>query len=320
MNQSKTAFEIETRKQLNTAETAIVESLLYFDTFKYPLRLNEIFNFCTTKYNNETEVQDNLDLLISKKLVKKNGPYYYVNDDDSIVNRREAGNKMAEQVMPKAIKYGKFIAQFPFVETVCISGSLSKNYFDEKGDVDFFIITKPQRLWLCRSILVGFKKMFLLNSRKYFCVNYFVGSDNLSIPDRNVFTATEIASLIPVNDLSGYAHFILKNEWIYSYLPNFNPSNKINYNTHNEKWPKKISEKLLGGALGNFADKQLFKLTLNIWQKKFKHFNKTDFDLNMRSRKNVSKHHPNGFQQKVLDRWSLSKQAYCKKYNVEFSN
>jgi hypothetical protein len=75
----------------------------------------------------------------------------------------------------------------------------------------------------------------------------------------------------------------------------------------------------MGKSLGDFADKQLFKLTLSIWQKKFKHFNKTDFDLNMRSRKNVSKHHPSGFQQKVLNSWALNKENYCKKHQIYFT-
>ena len=39
----------------------------------------------------------------------------------------------------------------------------------------------------------------------------------------------------------------------------------------------------------------------NYWKRKFPHFDESDFDLNMRTRKNVSKHHPQGFQQKVLD-------------------
>jgi len=64
---------------------------------------------------------------------------------------------------------------------------------------------------------------------------------------------------------------------------------------------------------------KLFSLTLSIWQKKFKHFNKTDFDLNMRSRKNVSKHHPSGFQQKVLTQWALNKENYSKKHHIVFT-
>lgn len=320
MNQSKTAVETKINNQLSLSETAVVQCLLYFEAFTYPLTKEEIFNFCSIKINNESDLDITLSSLLKRNLIKEKGLFYHVHDTDNIVDRRIKGNKMAKQIMPKAMRYGKLIAQFPFVETVCISGSLSKNYFDEKGDVDFFIITKPQRLWLCRSLLVGFKKVFLLNSRKYFCVNYFVGSDNLSIPDCNIFTATEIASLIPVYNFSGYNSFIEQNKWVYKHLPNFDLNKKKSTSAKNESIIKKVSERLLSTGIGAFADKQLFKLTLNIWQRKFKHFNKSDFDLNMRSRKNVSKHHPSGFQQKVLRLWDTNKNKYSSAHQIVFSN
>jgi hypothetical protein len=320
MNQSQKTKTLITENCLDSFESAVVQCLLYFDTFSYPLTIDEVKNFCSARFDRDAELKNTLDLLLHKNLIKQKEIFYFVNSDESCIERRLKGNKMAEQVMPKAIKYGKFIAQFPFVETVCISGSLSKNYFDEKGDVDFFIITKAQRLWLCRSLLVGFKKIFLLNSRKYFCVNYFVGNDNLSIPDRNIFTATEIASLIPIGNFDGFTNFIEHNQWMYDQLPNFNLNKKKTDTCLKVSSIKKLSEKLLSSRLGEFADKQLFKLTLNIWQKKFNHFNKTDFDLNMRSRKNVSKHHPSGFQQKVLNSWALGKENYCKKHQIVFAN
>jgi len=320
MNNVNIATPVSTASRLSIAESAVIKCLLYFDIFTYPLALDEIFSFCTAKLVSKAALQITLETLKNKKLIKQNGLFYLVNDDDSIVERRLIGNKYAQDMMPKALKYGKFVSQFPFVETVCISGSLSKNYFDENGDVDFFIVTKPQRLWLCRSILVGFKKVFLLNSRKYFCVNYFVGSDSLNIPDRNIFTATEITSLIPVYNLKGYSSFISANFWVYDHFPNFDLDKKVNSFPAKEGFIKKMSERLLGGGLGEFADKHLFNLTLNIWQNKFKHFNKTDFDLNMRSRKNVSKHHPSGFQEKVLQSWTLSKENYCKKHQVSFND
>jgi hypothetical protein len=317
MIQSKT--NINQFNFIEQTASAVLQCLLYFETFTYPLTKEEIYSFCTFKFDNISSLEQTLEHLVKVKLIKQKEKYYFVNDNEAIVERRLKGNKMAEQVMPKALKYGKFIAQFPFVETVCISGSLSKNYFDEKGDVDFFIITKSQRLWLCRSFLVGFKKVFLLNSRKYFCVNYFVGNDNLSIPDRNIFTATEIASLIPISNQKGYSNFIEQNQWIYEHLPNFDVNTKYSASNTKENGIKKFSERLMKNSIGDFADKQFFKLTLSIWQKKFNHFNKTDFDLNMRSRKNVSKHHPSGFQQKVLNSWALNKENYCKKHQIEFS-
>src|SRR4029453_8923510 len=96
------------------------------------------------------------------------------------------------------------IASFPYVRCVCISGSLSKKYFDDTTDIDFFVITKPGRLWVCRTFLILFKKLFLLNSKKYFCINYFIDSDNLEIPDQNIFTATELTTLIPMHDYELY--------------------------------------------------------------------------------------------------------------------
>lgn len=320
MNQIKTNISTSKNNCLAPEEWAVVKCLLYFDSFSYPLTKQEILTFCSCHFTDDVDLQNILVALVARNLIQQRTHFYFVSDLENIVERRLKGNKMAQEVMPKALKYGKFISQFPFVETVFISGSLSKNYFDEQGDVDFFIITKPQRLWLCRSILVGFKKIFLLNSRKYFCVNYFVGNDNLSIPDRNIFTATEIASLIPVNNQQGYASFISANSWIYEHLPNFDSNTKRIPALRSESIIKKMSESLLPKSLGNFADKQLFKLTLFIWQKKFQHFNKSDFDLNMRSRKNVSKHHPSGFQQKVLDKWTLNKENYCKKHQIDLAN
>ena len=89
--------------------------------------------------------------------------------DPSILNRRIQGEQKAEEALKIARKQANFIAKFPYVQSVCVSGSLSKNYFDKKSDIDFFIITTPNRLWICRSLLVAWKKIFLMNSFS----NYF---------------------------------------------------------------------------------------------------------------------------------------------------
>ena len=80
---------------------------------------------------------------------------------------------MANEIMPKAIKISRKIAKFPFVESVNLSGSLSKGYYDLEDDIDFFIITKPNRLWIARTLLILYKKVFLLNSKKHFIFEVF---------------------------------------------------------------------------------------------------------------------------------------------------
>ena len=143
--------------------------IIYFSIFKYPLTLEEIFSFSSAKSIDETRLQ--LQKLIKKKIVFKFGNFYSDINDSTLVERRLNGNKKANDIMPKALKRAKLIMSFPFIVSVSISGALSKNYYDEDGDIDFFIITKPKYLWLARTFLIIYKKIFLLNSKKYFCVS-----------------------------------------------------------------------------------------------------------------------------------------------------
>jgi predicted nucleotidyltransferase len=87
------------------------------------------------------------------------------------------------------------IKRFPFVRGVFVTGSLSKNSSDSSSDLDFMVITRKGRLWIARTLLMLFKKIFLLNSYKYFCINFLLSEDNLEIEDKNVFTATEVMTV-----------------------------------------------------------------------------------------------------------------------------
>ena len=68
---------------------------------------------------------------------------------------------MAKNIYQKALTVSRLISKFPYVEGVGISGSLSKGYYDDDGDIDFFIITSPKRLWIARTFLILYKKLFL---------------------------------------------------------------------------------------------------------------------------------------------------------------
>ena len=170
---------------------------------------------------------------------------------------------------------------------------------DAHTDIDYFIITQPGRLWLSRTLLILYKKIFLLNSRKNFCVNYFVDSENLSIPDRNIFTATEAASLIPMYNATLYLELLRSNSWVQGYFPQLMQRDADCVRDRNPKLKSRL-EKMFSGAVGERLDAACFRMTLGYWKRKFRHFDAATFDHRLRSRKNVSKHHPHSFQEKVL--------------------
>jgi len=295
------ATENKANIALSKLQFAVYSCIAYFDVFNYPLKPEQVFEFLNFK-TDQSQVNIILNELIELKLLTgSNGFYYLENANSEHITKRIRSEKRFLEKQKTIKRYANFISRFPFVESVCISGSCSKGLLDADGDVDYFIITSPQKLWLCRSILIAFKKIFLLNSRKYFCINYLVDSNNLQIPDENIFVATEIKTLIPVSNKKQFDNFLNANNWTNNFLVN-----RSNYDTSflNEKPKKKYLfrtvELLLNGKLGESLEKKCFELTLSSWEKKFPGFSKEEFDLNLRSRKNVSKHHPRGFQQKVL--------------------
>ncbi|EDP71048.1 hypothetical protein FBALC1_01152 [Flavobacteriales bacterium ALC-1] len=272
--------------------------IIYFSIFKYPLTIEEIFSFSSACNIDNTKKE--LQKLIDNNIVFKFGKYYSDVNDASLVKRRLNGNKMAEDIMPKALKRAKLIMSFPYIESVSISGALAKGYHDNDGDIDFFIITKPKQLWLARTLLVAYKKLFLLNSKKYFCVNYFISSDRLKIAEQNKFTATELMTLIPIYGETVFHKFVAENNWASKFYPN-----KTINTTLLSKSPKKpiwsrVLQVLFNTKLGSDLNHKFKKITLKKWKSKFKHLKKKEFEIAMKSTNDVSKHHPQDFQTKVI--------------------
>jgi hypothetical protein len=291
------------KREINFLPASVLKALLYYDLFSYPLTAEEIKSHCRVVSCSLSLVQEALDELCGDNLIFRYEKFYSVHNNAGLFLRRKKGNEAAARVMDKVNTRSRLIANFPFVRCICISGSLSKNYFDEEADVDFFIITEPNRLWVCRTFLILFKKLFLLNSKKYFCVNYFIDSDNLVIPDKNIFTSIELITLKPVHNYELYEKFFTANHWVKTFFPNSSQQEPNGTPQLNNNWIRNGFEKLLGGKAGEWLDQFFMIKTLEQWKKKFGWLPSHEFELNMRTRRNVSKHHPQGFQVQVLKKY-----------------
>lgn len=280
-------------------KTAILRSISYFDIFNHPLRKGEIMNLCNVKERHDV-FEDALGHLIKEeKCFEENGYYSLQKDFIQSIELRKEKEKRAQGYFAKLPFYANIIKSFPFVKALAISGSLSKNVMHEDGDIDYFVITSAGRLWICRTLLILFKKIFLLNSRKYFCVNYFIDENNLEITDENIFTAIELAYLIPVYNPGLIQKMKDKNKWTGTYFPSFEHFITVDA-VENKTSVKKWVEKLFQNSLADRIDLFFMKLTYKRWKRKFPHFSNSKFELTMRTNRGVSKHHPQDFQNKVL--------------------
>lgn len=287
-----------------TTRRAILGALWYFEIFKYPLTATEVFEYSNCREETLDTLVGKLEALVREGLVFHFDGYYQSQDDPGWLPRRLDYNRRAAQFMPIARRMARLIGAFPFIRAVFVSGSLSKNCMAPDGDIDFFLITEPGRLWLARTLLVVFKKLFLLNSHKYFCVNYFVDTEHLEIEDKNLFTATETLTLLPLYGRDWYLRFADANGWARDFLPNFpwRPDDAVT--PYRRGLLKKVLEGVLGGRPGAWLDRKAMHFTVGYWRRKFRHFDDRTFDGALRSRQYVSKHHPLYFQQKVLNAYA----------------
>lgn len=171
-------------ENLSPLEKSIIRNLIYYHIFKHPLTLEELVNFSNDVTANISNISVCLDNLIRTKLIFNSGKHFSISDDESNFKKRKTGGEKADSLMNKAMRNGNFIAKFPYVRAVFLSGSISKGYMGENADIDYFVVTKPNRLWVARSMLMLYKKLFLFNSHRFFCINYFISSDYLEVEEK----------------------------------------------------------------------------------------------------------------------------------------
>jgi hypothetical protein len=284
------------RESVNLVKKKILDQLVYSEIFCHPLTRNEIAYAI-----DEEDIDSELAKLVEQDIILQEENYYTIFEFGSKIIERKIGNTKAQELLPKALKTANFISKFPFVEGVGISGSLSKGILMKNADFDFFIITKSNRLWVTRTMLILYKKIFLLNSRKYFCVNYFIDDEHLAIEEQNLFTATEIATLIPAKG-EIFTQFYNENSWVANHRRTRSMDDLGNSKIKKPFFSRTIMA-VLNNNFGEWLDKKFMQLTFYRWKKKFFDFDENKFDLTMKSRPYVSKHHPHDFQSKVLERY-----------------
>lgn len=302
--------------QVSDEEKQLLHTFLYFDIFNFPLKLEEVLRFSSCK--DTSSVQSLLNKLILQELLFECEDYYALSEVEAKVASRKKGMFRADYMIARGLKNAGLIHKFPFVEAVFFSGSISKGVVAPDGDVDFFIITTPGRLWLSRSLLALYKKIFLRGSHKFFCINYFIDTDHLQIEEQNRFTATEMTTLIPVcGDAELVQRFYHANNWVRDFYPNYSGKPLLLY--REKAFRQKLLELGMSALGAGLLDRFWQQLTMRFWQKKFKGMDTQDFEVALKSRRYVSKHHPRHFQRSVLERFEKRLRSFERFHNLKIS-
>lgn len=288
---------------LDDAEQAVLRALAYRQVFDCPLSADDIWQCLDVPDVPPDQVVQALRQLQTTGLVASRDGMYWISEMQDPLKRWAADRDRADAAMPEALAVGRSLMRLPFIEGVAISGSLSKRSLAEDGDYDFLVITRPGRLWLVYTMLRYYGSR--LRSPDMLCSNYLLAGHKLALERRDVFTAMELATMLPVAGSESLARMQAANSWADSYLPNRPAMAHISEPTRGA-W-RRVAEMALYGPVGAVLDWCACQAVRRLQQRKYPHLRALMARRSAELSRHVAKlHHAKEWKYRVLERYQTN--------------
>lgn len=212
-------------------EQAIFRTLAFFDLFDFPLTAEELFRYAwTPPAVGYFEFKNSLAALVPEKIGSQYG-YYFLPGRENIVEERRRRVIVVDQKLRRARRAAWLIRSVPFLRTVCICNSVAAEVAKPESDIDLFIITAPNRIWLVRLcsnlilLLIGWRRHGLKIANRI-CLSFYIDAAHLnmsplSLGEDDVYLTYWVWQVLALYDQQNfYQKFISANQWTKKFIPN----------------------------------------------------------------------------------------------------
>jgi hypothetical protein len=297
---------------MQVLQREILRTLLYYDIWHYPLTAKELYAFLPETKLSFSDFCTCLESYGPGEAVGVHDGHFFIKTRTcAVVQDRETRQHHARKMWRMARLSAHIIKRFPFVRGIFVSGDLSKDATIPTSDVDFFILTSPGRLWITRALLILFKKTFLLNKKKFFCLNLFVTTDHLHLSEQNVYHATEIGHLKPLYGSMLFNDYMEANAWIKDFFPNFD-LRLLRHIVPNDR--RSLLQRVLEAPFvmlpADALDDYLLRMMRRVWQKRYPELDDATRERMFRSTRQESRTYGGDFQGKILSLYELKLREY----------
>ena len=196
-----------------------MRAVAYVDLFDYPLKPAEVHRYLPAVAARRDLVLELLQGELASRLLSRRDGYFMLAGREEIAETRRRRERVARELWPKAVEYGRLMGDLPFVRMVAVTGSVAANNADDEADIDYLLVTANDRLWLARLFVVAIVR---LATRRgvHLCPNYLVSERAMCFEERNLYTARELAQMVPVAGKDLYREMWHINRWAADWLPN----------------------------------------------------------------------------------------------------
>lgn len=205
---------------LSPLERAAVTAVAYADVFDFPLTTREVHRYLVGVAASAPAFEAELGRWgFGGGCLSRTHGLFTLAGRERLVEDRRRRAWIAARLWPDALRYGAILARLPFVRLVAVSGALAVDNVEADADIDYFIVTEPGRLWLCRAAVIAVVRLAARRGVTL-CPNYFLSERALALTERDLFTAHELAQMVPLAGLATYDRTRGANGWTATFLPN----------------------------------------------------------------------------------------------------
>jgi hypothetical protein len=198
---------------------AILYTLAYSDIFDFPLTTEEIHRYLIGLSADLADVE--VELVNLRASLIGQGEHFALPGRENNFQLRRSRAELSAVLWRDAMRYGRWISRLPYVRMVAVTGALVSNNVEAGADLDYFIITEPDWLWTTRAAILAMDRIASsIGTRAHICPNYMITTNNLALSEQDLFTAQEMARMVPIAGLDLYSRFRMENYWTDNFLPN----------------------------------------------------------------------------------------------------
>ncbi len=218
---------------LSLADFSLKQQILihlnYRDIFNFPIRKNELVLWLNKE--EDQELNQAIRELESESLITFDGDYLCIKGKEWMIEERIKKQKLMEVIIQNNSSSLKWMKKIPFLRYIGISGSLAAEnptidkHGPNKGRVDFdlFMIVKNDTIWILFYFIRALKNLshlFQIKTKNVLCMNFVMDESFMDIPNKNLFTATELYNLKTTFDSGNLASQLKSsNNWYTNFYP-----------------------------------------------------------------------------------------------------
>lgn len=260
---------------------SILQTLAYFDLANFPLTKEELFVFLWQPPS--VTYEEFLGYLQKSSSVVSGfesiGGYFFLSGRKEIIEKRQQSLVISEQKLKIARRAVRLIRSVPFLKAVFVCNTVASEQAGEDSDIDFFIITASNKIWITRLFITFILQIFGLRRTKTsikdkICLSFYITEDSLDLSglravDDDIHFIFWLNQMVPIFDPEHYhAKFLQANSWVKKYVPHINFFNTSSYifqvveSKLGAAW-KGMWEKMWQGSYGTLINTEAKKIQLS---------------------------------------------------------